>query len=159
MCAASGEAIMSVTSKLGPKAEAIIGEPVEAVAIVVPPGATLYKSFSPKANLAGSLFGPIMDAATSKSKTADQNMAGSVPRQQGMIALTASKVIYLKKKTFGTAPASVLTEWSRSDVTFTFESNGKWSYPGLALQFADGSARALFGEKRFGLEEFAAAAN
>jgi len=150
---------MSVAEKMGPKVEAIVGERVEAVALVVPPGATLYKAFSPKKSVAGSMFGPIMEALASKSEGEASGMAGSVPRQQGLIALTASKVVYLKKKTFGSAPASVLTEWDRDTVTFAYEDNGKWKYPGLAMRFADGSACALFGEKRFGLDEFAAAAS
>ncbi len=150
---------MSVTSKLGPKAEAIIGEPVEAVAIVVPPGATLYKAYAPKPSKAGALFGPLVEAVTSKTAGAEAGMAGSVPRQQGLIALTPSKVIYFKITKFAGAPASVLAEWNRADVTFVYEGGGKGTNPGLAMQFSDETASALFGEKKSGLEEFAAAAN
>lgn len=151
---------MSVSEKLRPKAEAIIGVPVLAVAIVVPPGATLYRSYAPK-DKAMALGGPIAAAFASKlgKPEADVGMAATVPRQQGFLALTGDELVYLKKKAIGATPASVLYRWPRGDVELSFDDVGAWSYPGLALAFSDGTSCMVFGEKKWCLDVLAEAAN
>jgi hypothetical protein len=149
---------VSLIDKLGTKAAAIIGEPVLALALVVPPGATLYKAYAPKSK-GSAVAGPIFAAIASKAQGQPEGMAGRMPRQQGLLALTGSNLVFLKKKKLGGDPAEVLVQWPRSDISeMSYELGDKWNYPGLALSFSDGTACAVFGEKKWGLDQLANAA-
>ena len=146
---------MGVPEKLKTQASDRLGEPVLAAAMIVPPGATLYKAYSPDSKAVGG-GGPIVEALMSKSAGGADGEAGRLPGAQGVLAVTADRVVYLKKRVLGVGVGHPVTEWPRSGVTFTFEENGKWSYPVLLVEFTDGSSCAVFGEKRWGLDGIAA---
>ena len=146
---------MSYTEKLGPKVAELVQEQVLATAMVVPPGATLYKMYAPK-SAAIALGGPIFAAFAAKMDGGPQGLAGQVPRQQGFLAVTPTRVLYLSKKAVGTAPKEVVTGWLRDAITLHYTSGEKWTYPGLALAFSDGSSCVVFGEKKWGLDEVGA---
>jgi len=145
-----------IPDKLGRQASEQLDEAVLAAAMVVPPGATLYGSFSPNARVLGG-GGPIAEAVMSKKKGAAAGDAGSVPTCQGVLAVTADRVIYFKKKMWGVGVGKQLAEWRRSAITFVHEPNGRFSYPGLLLEFADGSTCVVFGQKNWGLDRIATA--
>lgn len=148
---------MSAGEKLTAKASEVVGEPVLAAAMVVPPGATLYRSYAPK-NVPGAIGGPIAAAIASKAGGAAAGQAGSVPTSQGVLVLTATRVAYCKKKAIGVGVGEPLVEWPRSDITFSFDpSSGR--YPALMLTFPDDSTCVVFGEKSWGLDLVAAAAS
>lgn len=146
---------MGVPDKLAGQASEQLGEEVLAAAMVVPPGATLYNSYSPGSK-AVSGGGAIAEALASKLQGSEAGMAGSVPTSQGVLALTADRLVYLKKKRLGVGVGARVCEWSRSDVSFEYEDHGKWSYPGLLITFSDGSRCAVFGERKWGLDGIAA---
>ena len=145
---------MGIPDKLATQASKNLGETVLAAAMVVPPGATLYKAYSPSSRslVAG---GPIAAAILSKKQGAANGDAGRFPTQQGVLAVTAERVIFFKKKRLGVGVGGQLTEWPRTNITFDFEDNGKWSYPGLLIGFPDESSCVVFGEKRWGLDGIA----
>jgi len=147
-----------MSDKQRPKVEAIVGEPVMAVTMVVPPGAAMYKQYAPKRDVAQALGGPIASLVSSKKMKEVEGLAGQVPSQMGLLALTASSLVYLQKKKLGTGPVSVLATWPRSEVTVTFQDGGKSKYPGLVLEFSDGSQSVVFSEKKWDLGAFAEAA-
>ena len=146
---------MSVPDKLAEQAAQKLGEAVLAAAMVVPPGATLYRSYTPKSKTLA-IGGPIAAALASKADGAVAGQAGAVPTAQGVLALTATRAVYFKKKAMGTGVGDQLVEWPRHDLVFTYEDNGKWAYPGLLITFPDGSNCVVFGEKRWGLDRIAA---
>lgn len=147
---------MGIPEKLASQASNALGESVVAAAMVVPPGATLYKSYSPKSKAMGG--GPIVAALLSKNAGAAEGDAGTVPTSQGVLALTADRAIFFKKKLLGVGVGDQLIEWPLETLTFTFEDNGNWSYPGLLIGFADRSNCVVFGEKKWGLDRIAAVA-
>ncbi len=148
-----------MSEKQRPKVEAVVGEPVTALTMVVPPGAALYKHYSPKRNAASILGGPLVSAFLSKKMKQVEGLAGQVPRQVGFLALTASSLVHVSvKNRFGIAPGDVLATWPRSEVTITFQDGGKRRYHALTLEFSDGSQSAVFGEDKWDLGAFAEAA-
>ena len=81
--------------------------------------------------------------------------AATVPTGQGVLAVTADRVVFLKKKLFGVGAGEKLIDWPCEGISFVYEDNGKWKYPGLLMQFSDGSHCTFYGEKRWGLEGIA----
>lgn len=146
---------MGVPEKLKTQASERLGEAVLAAAMIVPPGATLYKAYSPDSKAVGG-GGPIVEAMMSKAAAGSDGEAAALAGAQGVLAVTANRVVYLKKRLIGVGVGKPVAEWTRSGVTFTFEENGKWSYPGLLIEFADDSNCVVFGEKRWGLDGVAA---
>lgn len=148
---------MGVPEKLAEKATERLEVEVLAAAMVVPPGATLYKAYSPSSKAIGG-GGAIAAALMSKAHgSAGQGRAATVPTSQGVLAVTADHVVYLKKKLIGVGVGEKLIDWPRNEVAFVFEDNGKWKYPGLLLEFQDGSHCTVYGEKKWGLEGIAIA--
>lgn len=147
---------MGVLEKLTKQASETLSETVLAATMVVPPGATLYKGYSPDSK-ALAVGGVIASAIASKldGGGTDGTLAARVPTQMGVLAVCADRVVFCKKKTFGTGCGDPLCEWPRADVEFVAEDNGKWSYPGLLLQFSDSSTCVVFGEKRWDLHVLA----
>ncbi|MEZ5168807.1 MAG: hypothetical protein R2695_20860 [Acidimicrobiales bacterium] len=144
---------MAIPDKLKSQAEKVLGEPVIAAAMVVPPGATLYKGFSPDAKVI-SAGGPIVAAVLSKLADPADGEAGRIPTAQGVLVLTADRVVFCKKKLLGVGVGEQLAEWPREGISFVHHDNGKWSYPGLEITFADGSQSVVFGESKWGLDRF-----
>jgi hypothetical protein len=149
---------MGVPEKLAQQASAQLGAAVLAASMVVPPGATLYRSYSPSSKVLGG-GGAIGAAIASKVGDQASGMAGSVPRQMGVLAVTADEVVFCKKKMLGVGCGARIAAWPREDVTMTFEAPEKWSYPGVLITFTDGSVCAVFAEKRWGLDALANAVN
>lgn len=132
-------------------AELLGGEAAIAAAQVVPPGATLYKSFAGK----GLLSGPLGQAISSKRDSGADGDASRVPRQMGALAITPTRLVYLKTKRGPSGkPKEVLAEWPREGTTVEFHEGGK-GYPSVTVTFADASSVRLFGEKRWGLDTLA----
>lgn len=143
---------MGVPDKLTEQAAERLGQPVVFATMVVPPGATLYSAFSKGASTADTVAGPI--AAALASKTGDQKagQAGTFPRQMGVLAVTGDRLVFHKKRLVGVGCGKELTSWPRSEIAGArFDANDRGSYPGVVIDFADGTNVAIFGEKRWNL--------
>lgn len=149
---------MGVPEKLAAQASSQLGVAVHAASMVVPPGATLYKSYVPSSKVLGG-GGAIAAALASQLDDRAPGMASTVPRQMGVLAVTDNDVVFCKKRLIGVGCGAKLESWPSDDVTIAFESPDTWKFPGVLLTFADGTSCSVFGEKRWGLDALAKAAN
>ena len=146
---------MSVSEKIRKQAHGELQEDVLGAAMVVPPGATLYRAFAPGGQT--TFTGPIVQALKSKADGAvSTGSAAEMPTQQGVLALTPTRLYFLKKKLLGVGAGKRLADWPRDSVVLEYALTENWKYPALLLTFEDGSTCVVFGEKKWGLETLVA---
>lgn len=142
---------MGLPEKLTAYTAETLGEPVAFATMVVPPGATLYNGYM-KGVTKSTVAGPIADAVASKRGDRTGGMAGEFPRQMCVLAVTDDRLVMFKKKVFGSGCGKQMASMPRSDVSSAeYDPNDQGGYPGVVLEFVDGTYLAIFGEKRWNM--------
>lgn len=144
---------MSVSSKLTERSQELVQEEIVGAAVVQPPGATLYGGYASKR---GSQRTALTSALDSKLSSKADGLAGRMPRQQGALIRTPTRLLFLKLKRISGKPVEVMTGWTHDEISsISYSPPDSGSYPGVRIEYSDGTDVTVFGEKNCGLETLA----
>lgn len=136
-------------------ASELIGERILRGALIVPPGSRAYRNIGGGSGYsAASLALGVARSRQDSSQTT--GAAAAFPRMLGLLAVGETTVYFFRTKMIGGQPTEMLKYWRVTQMAITFVAKSSdMRNPAVDIEFSDGSSLMAFGEKKWGIEQFA----